>query len=71
MAKSVSLLLGKDLPKWMKRAGADCFSSAAKMKSRVYSKCMGAINLLSKPVRLAHKVPPTLLAILKETYVGL
>jgi hypothetical protein len=37
------------LTKWMKRAGADGFSSAAKMKSRVSSNFMGAIDLHSTP----------------------
>jgi hypothetical protein len=50
MAKSVSLLLGKEPPKWMKLAGVDGFSSAVKMKSRVLSNFMGAINLILKPV---------------------
>jgi hypothetical protein len=37
----------------MKQAGADGFSSAAKMKWRVYSNFMGAIAPLSKPEKLA------------------
>jgi hypothetical protein len=39
--------------KGMKRAEADGFRSAAKMKWRVSSNCMGAINLHSKPEKLA------------------
>jgi hypothetical protein len=57
--------------KWIKRSGADGFSSAAKMKSRAYSKCMGAINLHSKPEKLANTVTPVLLTIFKKTYVEL
>jgi hypothetical protein len=35
MAKSVSRLLGMGLTKWMKQAGADGFSSAAKIEPMV------------------------------------
>jgi hypothetical protein len=60
------------LTKWTKLAGADGFSSAAKMKWRVLSNFMGAINPPSKPAKPAEKATPsTLLAILRETYVGL
>jgi hypothetical protein len=60
-----------DLTKWMKQAGAEGFSSAAKMKWRAYSKCMGAINLHLKLVKLADKVTFLTLTVRKETSVGL
>jgi hypothetical protein len=55
IAKNVSLLLGKELLKWMKPAEADGYSSAAKTRQMVSSNFIEAIASPSKPIELASK----------------